>query len=147
MGCDRYWTRDEAFTLVRSPIPTATSRAREFDDTLDYLAGGGQSLRMQYADVFGKIDLDPDGFQTRAGRVQREFLQNIGVIPETGVVRVRLKNRLLGSVEESFMRLIDPGDVFIIAGRPVRLERTGQMEAFVTRADGGNPHDSALERP
>jgi ATP-dependent Lhr-like helicase len=139
MGCDRYWTRDEAFDLVRSAWPYRDLTRADFNDTLDYLAGGGESLRLQYADVFGKIDLDPDGFQTRPGRVQREFLQNIGVIPETGVVRVRLKNRVLGSVEESFMRYLNPGDVFIIAGRPVRLERTGQMEAFVTRADGSPP--------
>jgi ATP-dependent Lhr-like helicase len=139
MGCERYWTRDEAFALIRSTYPYRDLPRADFDATLDYLAGGGQSLRMQYADVFGKIDLDADGFQTRQGRVQREFLQNVGVIPETGVVRVRLKNRVLGTVEESFMRLIDPGDVFIISGRPVRLERTGQMEAFVTRADGALP--------
>ncbi len=139
MGCERHWAREEAFALVRSAWPYRDLARADFDDTLDYLAGGGQSLRLQYADVFGKIDLDADGFQTRAGRVQREFLQNVGIIPETGVVRIRLKNRVLGSVEESFMRLINPGDVFVISGRPVRLERTGQMEAFVTRADGSLP--------
>ena len=139
MGCERYWTREEAFALVRAAWPYRELTRRDFDDTLDYLAGGGKSLRQQYTEVFGKIDLDEEGFQTRAGRVQQEFLQNIGVIPETGVVQVRLKNRVLGSVEEGFMRLINPGDVFVIAGRPVRLERTGQMEAFVTRADGAVP--------
>jgi ATP-dependent Lhr-like helicase len=139
MGCERRWTRDEALALVRSAFPYRDLSQRDFDDTLDYLAGGGKSLRQQYAEVFGKIDLDDEGFQTREGRVRREFLQNVGVIPETGVVRVRLKSRVLGSVEESFMRLIDPGDVFVIAGRPVRLERAGQMEAFVTRADGATP--------
>ena len=113
---------------------------------LDYLAGGGASLRQQYADVFGKIDLDDEGFQTRPGRVQREFLQNVGVIPETGVVQVRLKNRLLGSVEESFMRMLKIGDVFVISGRPVRLERTGQMEAFVTARGWRPAHHPALER-
>ena len=139
MGCERYWLRDEALALVRSAWPYRELTRQDFDATLDYLAGGGQSLRLQYAEVFGKIELDDEGFQTRPGRVQREFLQNIGVIPETGVVQVRLKNRLLGSVEESFMRLMNPGDVFIISGRPVRVERTGQMEVFVTRADGSLP--------
>ena len=59
---------------------------------LDYLAGGGKSLRQQYTEVFGKIELDDDGFRTRPGRVRREFLQNIGVIPNVGQVRVRLQN-------------------------------------------------------
>ena len=31
------------------------------------------------------------------------------------------------------------GDVFMIAGRPVRLEKVTQMEAWVSRADGALP--------
>ncbi|HTG44622.1 MAG TPA: helicase, partial [Verrucomicrobiae bacterium] len=74
-------------------------------------------------------------FETRPGRVQRDLLQNIGVIPNEGMVAVKLKGRTLGSVEEIFLRQLQIGDVFIIAGRPVRLERSGMMECFVTRAD------------
>lgn len=139
MGCDGYWTREDALELVRNAYPYRNLSKKDFDETLDYLAGGGQSLRQQYAEVFGRIELDDEGFQTREGRVRREFLQNVGVIPETGVVRVRLKTRVLGTVEESFMRMINVGDVFVIGGRSVRLERTGQMEVFVTRADGELP--------
>ena len=46
--------------------------------------------------------------------MQREFLQNIGVIPNVGQVRVRLQKRSLGSVEEFFMRMMKTGDVFVI---------------------------------
>ena len=106
---------------------------------LDYLAGGGESLRQQYAEVFGKIELDDEGFRTREGRVRRDFLQNIGVIPSVGQVRVRTRSQSLGSVEESFIRQIKIGDVFLIAGRPVRLEKVNQMEAWVARADGALP--------
>ena len=37
----------------------------EGDDVLDYLAGGGKSLRQQYTEVFGKINLADDAFETR----------------------------------------------------------------------------------
>src|SRR6185436_16191822 len=65
--------------------------------------------------------------------------QNLGVIPNEAALRVKLKHRVLGLVEESFIRQIAPGDVFLLAGRPVRLERVGVMEAFVTRADHATP--------
>jgi ATP-dependent helicase Lhr and Lhr-like helicase len=42
-------------------------------------------------------------------------------------------------IEEIFVRNLKPGDIFIIAGRPVRLERIGMMECFVTRADSAVP--------
>ncbi len=139
MGCTQRWTRAEALVLVRRAYPFRDLAEEEFSDVLNYLAGGGESLRRQYTEVFGKIELDADGFQTREGRVRREFLQNIGTIPSVGSVRVRLKTRMLGSVEESFIRQLRIGDVFVLGGRPVRLEKVTQMDAWVARADGALP--------
>jgi ATP-dependent Lhr-like helicase len=139
MGCTAHWSRTDALALVRRAYPFRALSVEVFDDVLDYLAGGGASLRRQYTEVFGKIDLDDDGFRTKPGRVQRDFLQNVGVIPSVGQVRVRLRHRALGSVEEMFIRQLRIGDVFIMAGRPVRLEKVTQMEAWVERADGALP--------
>jgi ATP-dependent Lhr-like helicase len=139
MGCTRPWKRTDAFELVRGAYPYRDLTEAEFNDVLDYLAGGGKSLRQQYTEVFGKINLTDDLLETRGGRVQRDLLQNIGVIPNEGVVRVRLKGRTLGMIEEIFVRNLQVGDIFIIAGRPVRLERIGMMECFVSRADSAVP--------
>ena len=139
MGCTREWPRREALALVRQAYPFCELAQEEFDDVLDYLAGGGRSLRQQYTDVFGKIELDDEVFRTRDGRVRRDFLQNIGVIPNVGSVRVRAKTRVLGTVEEMFIRSIRPGDVFMMSGRPVRLDKVTQMEAWVTPAPKAIP--------
>lgn len=139
MGCIRAWQRSDAFELVRGAYPYRALPQSDFDDVLDYLAGGGKALRQQYTEVFGKINLTDDAFETRSGRVRRDLLQNIGVIPNEGVVRVKLKGRTLGMIEEIFVRNLQVGDIFIIAGRPVRLDRIGMMECFVTRADSAVP--------
>src|SRR5688572_17132594 len=139
MGCTRPWQRAEALELARGAYPYRDLTAAEFGDVLDYLAGGGKALRQQYTEVFGKINLADDAFETRGGRVQRDLLQNIGVIPNEGVVRVKLKGRTLGMIEEVFLRNLQAGDIFIIAGRPVKLERIGMMECFVSRADSAVP--------
>jgi ATP-dependent Lhr-like helicase len=139
MGCTQRWTRAEALALVRCAYPFRDLPEQDFHDVLDYLAGGGASLRQRYSEVFGKIELDDDGFQTRPGRVQRDFLQNVGTIPSVGQVRVRAGHRVLGSVEEFFMRQISIGDVFVLAGRPVRLDKVTQMDAWVTPAPGARP--------
>ncbi len=139
MGCTRRWPRTEALALVRRAYPFRDLTESDFADVLDYLAGGGKALRQQYTEVFGKITLDDDSFETREGSVRRDLWQNMGVIPREGVVVVKLKRRPLGMLEESFVRRLQPGDVFIIGGRPVRLERVGMMECFVTRADKSVP--------
>jgi ATP-dependent helicase Lhr and Lhr-like helicase len=139
MGCTDRWSRADALALVRRAWPYRELSAEELGDVLDYLAGGGKSLRQAYSELFGKIALDDEGFETREGRVRRDFMQNIGTIPDTASVRVRLKTQKLGSVEESFMRQLKIGDVFIVAGRAVRLEKVAQMDAWVSRADGETP--------
>ncbi len=139
MGCTERWARPAAYELVRRAYPYRALKQEDFDLVLDYLAGGGRALRRQYAETFGKIDLDDESFETRLGRVRTDLLQNIGVIPNEGMVAVRLKGRTIGLIEESFLRLLQVGDVFIIAGRPVRLDRVGAMECFVTPADGVVP--------
>ena len=141
LGCLGEVDCGAAFELVRRAWPYRDLTRTEFDEVLDYLAGGGKSLRRQYTDVFGKIVLDEARgvYEARPGAARRDFLQNVGTIPNEGVVRVLLRNTQLGTVEESFLRNLRPGDVFTLGGRPVRLERTGMMEAFVTRADGATP--------
>lgn len=139
MGCIQQWSRGAAYELVRKAHPYRDLSQADFDAVLDYLAGGGKALRQQYSDTFGKIELDDHSFITRSGRVQRDLLQNIGVIPNEGMVAVKLKGKTLGLVEEIFLRQLQPGDVFIIAGRAVRLERVGMMECFVARADSAVP--------
>jgi len=139
MGCTQTWSRADAFLLVRRAYPFRELAREEFDDVLEYLAGGGESLRRQYTEVFGKIELDDECFRTREGRVRRDFLQNIGVIPNVGVVRVRARTRALGSVEEMFIRQLRVGDIFMMSGRPVRLDKVTTMEAWVTPAPGALP--------
>jgi ATP-dependent helicase Lhr and Lhr-like helicase len=139
MGCIQKWTRAKALELVRGAYPYRDLRDNEFNDVLDFLAGGGKALRQQYTEVFGKIHLDDETFETKTGAVRRDLLQNIGVIPSEGMVAVRMKRRTLGQVEEIFLRNLQPGDVFIIAGRAVKLERVGAMECFVTDAKHATP--------
>src|SRR6185436_7136225 len=56
MGCIRRWARAEALALVRGAYCYRGLSEKDFGDALDYLAGGGQALRQQYSEVFGKIN-------------------------------------------------------------------------------------------
>jgi ATP-dependent Lhr-like helicase len=139
MGCVREWGLDEAYDRVVRAWPYRNLTRGDFDSVVDYLAGGGAALRRQYSDVFGRIQLEGDRFEARAGASRRDFLQNIGTIPTEGVVRVFLRAQSLGTVEESFVRQLKIGDVFTLGGRPVKVERIGGMECWVSRADGQTP--------
>lgn len=130
---------DEIFATITRAYPFRDLSRAAFQRILQYLEGGGESLAPQYSGIFGKIRMD-DGIVALAHpRIAREFLVNIGTIVSEGFVDVLLRRRRLGSVEENFVKQLQLGDLFILAGRVLRLIDTGVNEAHVERADGHLP--------
>ncbi len=130
---------EEAFAIVRRAYPFRALEREEFDRVVNYLCGGGESLQRQYAGLFGKISVLDGVISLAHPRVARQFLVNIGTIVSEGFVSVLLGRRRLGSVEEGFIKQLQPGDLFVLGGRVVRLIETGVQEAYVERADGHLP--------
>jgi ATP-dependent Lhr-like helicase len=65
---------------------------------------------------------------------------NIGTIAGDATVDVKwLRGGSLGTVEESFVSRLDPGDRFLFAGRPLVLFRFDGLTAWVKRARGAAP--------
>jgi ATP-dependent Lhr-like helicase len=133
-------TPDEAFALVRRSYPFRNLSRANFDRVLRYLAGGGAALEKQYETMFGKARVDARGcLVLTAPRVAREFYQNIGTIAAESMVQVQLGRKKLGQVEESFMKGLRPGDVFVLNGRTIRLVETRLLTAKVAAADSSVP--------
>ena len=129
-----YTERSAWITLRRADAFRELKRA-EFKRVLRYLEGGGVSLEAQYKNTFGKIEIR-DGFLVTVSKaVERDYLVNVGTIAATGTVRVVLGRKHLGEVEEGFAKSLQPGDIFVIAGRVVRLEECGVDVLHVSAAD------------
>lgn len=130
---------DDAFEIITRAYPFRELTREEFDRIVNYLEGGGVSLEKQYAGVFGKIKIVDRKIDIVHAKAARELLVNLGTIVSEGMVSVLLKHRRLGAVEEGFIKQLQLGDLFILAGRVVRLIDTGVNEAQVERADGHLP--------
>lgn len=133
-------TPDECFEVIRRAFSFHELTRQEFDRLQKYLEGGGRSLEKQYRETFGKIIVREDGvLATPSPKVEREYLANVGVIASEGMVSVWLGRRRLGQIEESFLKRLKEGDIFVLAGRTVRLIETGVMEIKVEDAKGRLP--------
>ncbi len=132
---------DELFALVRRCWNYRDMDRTRFDAVLRYLEGGGTSLETQYRGQFGKIAIEAGSGRVvpAHGRVAREFLLNAGTIASEGMVHVVLGRRVLGEVEESFVRGLARGDVFVLGGRTVRLMEAGVQEIRVQDAGRAAP--------
>ncbi len=130
---------EDAWSLVRRAYPFRDLNRAEFERVVNYLEGGGRSLEKQYRANFGKIVVVDDFLAVPSKKVEREYLANVGVIHTEGMVTVYLGKRKLGQVEESFMKRVKIGDIFVLAGRIVKLIETGVGEATVEDASGRLP--------
>ncbi len=132
-------TRESVLATVRAAFPFRSLTEAELDRVLNYLEGGGRSLEKQYRENFGKIVWRDGRLGVPNKKVEREYLANVGVIHTEGMVSVLLGKRRLGQIEEGFLKRLKLGDIFVLAGRTVRLMETGVAEARVEDAVGRLP--------
>lgn len=139
MAMEGGYTREAVLQTVRSAFAFRDLTEGELDRVINYLEGGGRSLERQYRENFGKIMWADDQLVVPNKKVEREYLVNIGVIHTEGMVSVILGRRRLGQVEESFLKRLKIGDIFVLAGRMIRLIETRVAEVKVEDATGRLP--------
>ena len=67
----------------------------------------------------------------------RQYRMNIGTIVESPMMKVKLRNRTLGSIEENFVVNLSPGDTFLFGGQVLTFEGISNAAVMVSRAKGG----------
>lgn len=132
MSIERPWDIEEAWALVRRAGPYTDLPRKDFDDVLEYLAGGGRVLER-----YGKILIEEGKFRVASRQIARDYYMNIGTISDDFQVKVVTRaNRRLGEVEEGFLAALQPDEAFTIGGKAVVLERLHGNVAVVRPAYG-----------
>lgn len=130
---------DELYDEVRSTAAYAELSPESWAWCLAFVQQGGPSLTA-YPDYKRAVPDDRGVWHVPEARLARRHRANIGTIVSDASMAVQyLGGAKLGSVEESFVARLKPGDVFLFAGRQLELVRTHEMTAFVRRASGRKP--------
>ncbi|MEN9773096.1 MAG: hypothetical protein RL322_166 [Pseudomonadota bacterium] len=119
---------------VRSTHAYRTLSDDEWSWAMDFVVRGGDSL-VAYPD-YRKLVLDSGGcWRVTDAAIARRHRQAIGTIVGESEVSVRsLTGARLGSVEESFVSRLKPGECFVFGGRVLELVRFRDLEAWVRTA-------------
>ncbi|HEX6244808.1 MAG TPA: hypothetical protein VFZ61_28005, partial [Polyangiales bacterium] len=119
---------------VRSTHAYAELRDDEWQWVLDFVTRGGDALRA-YPE-FQRVLVSEDGtYHVGDKQIARRHRMSIGTIVSDASVTVKyVGGGALGSVEESFIARLNPGDKFIFAGKPLEFVRVRDMVAWVRRA-------------
>jgi ATP-dependent Lhr-like helicase len=102
---------------------------------LDFAARGGPALAA-YPN-FARIKERFGRWYIASPAIARRHRMSIGTIAGDATVEVKwLRGGRLGTVEESFISRLSPGDRFLFAGRPLVLFRCDGLTAWVKRSRG-----------
>jgi len=119
---------------VRSTYAYSELGTEEWSWALDFVCRGGRALGA-YPDFCRVVPGDDGRYRVTSQRVARLHRMGIGTITSDSEVSVRYsRGQRLGSIEESFVSRLKPGDVFNFSGRRLQLVRFREMTAFVRNA-------------
>lgn len=105
----------------------------EWQWVLDFLTNGGDALRA-YPE-YSRIVANDGRFVVDNAEIAKRHRMSIGTIVGDAQIGVfYLRGSPLGSVEESFIARLKPGDRFVFAGTPLEFVRVRDMKAWVKRA-------------
>ena len=130
---------DTLYDQVRSTVAYADLPRDSWDWCLSFVRQGGPSLAA-YPDYRRAVP-DEDGvWRVPDARLARRHRMNIGTIVSDATMSVQyLGGGRIGSIEESFVARLKPGDCFLFGGRLLELVRIHEMTAWVRRTTGKRP--------
>ncbi len=132
-ACAGPFAADALYDEVTTAAPYAALSRTDFDDCLSFVVDGGYALKVY--DRYKRLACDRDGLYRLVRPAQaRRYRMNAGVIVTLPMLKVRFgRGRVLGEVEEHFVRGLTPGDTFAFAGRILRFERIRELSVEVSR--------------
>ena len=128
---------DELLAEVRTAHAYAGLTDAEWQWVIAFASGGG--VLSAYPE-YRRIVADGAGiYRVPDARVARRHRAQVGTIVSDASVNVQfMRGGRIGTVEESFLAKLQPGEAFLMGGRTVEFVRMREMTAWVRRASSGS---------
>ena len=136
VACSGAFDPDALYHEVIRAAPYADMGRQEFDEVVGFVSNGGYALAAY--PQYNRLATLKDGMVAlREARMARQYRMNIGTIVESPMMKVKLRNRTLGSIEENFVVNLSPGDTFLFGGQVLTFEGISNAAVMVSKARGG----------
>lgn len=132
LALENSYTREEFMQEVKQTYAYRDLLDEDLDWALRYVVHGGDSLAA-YPD-FHRVSLKEGRYQITDARVARMHRMAMGTIAGDIVMQVKYASgRTLGTVEESYIVRLKPGDCFQFAGKTLELMMIREGSAIVKK--------------
>ena len=112
---DRIHIKD-LFKLIKKSYSYRNLHYADFMEIINYLSG--KYIDLEERHVYAKIWHDEEtGMIGKKGKLARVlYMTNIGTIPDESHITVKIKDQIVGTIDEAFLEKLKRGDVFILGG-------------------------------
>jgi ATP-dependent Lhr-like helicase len=125
---------DEILGEVRGTFSFSSVTDDEWIWMLNFLTTGGDSLRAY--DEYRKVVIRGGLYKVENRALAMKHRLSVGTIVGDTSLFVRfVTGKYLGTIEESFISRLNPGDVFWFAGKSLELVRIKEMEVHVRKSN------------
>ena len=135
VACSGPFFADALFSEIITAAPYANLARAEFDDILSFVTNGGYVLQA-YSQYKRLVTLKDGSIMLCDTKMARQYRMNIGTIVESPMMKVKLRNRNLGSIEENFVVTLSPGDTFLFGGQVLCFDGISYATVMVSQAKG-----------
>jgi ATP-dependent helicase Lhr and Lhr-like helicase len=123
---------EEIFPEIKSTFSFSSISDEEWNWMLNFITTGGDSL--QAYDEYRKVVVRDGVYKVENRAIAMRHRLSIGTIVGDSSLHIRfVTGKYLGTIEESFISRLNPGDVFWFAGRNLELVRIKEMEVHVRK--------------
>ncbi len=127
---------EELLEEVRGTYAYRDLTGIEWQWVLDFITRGGEALRA-YPE-YQRVQVEDGVYRVTNAKIARRHLLSIGTITADASIDVRyLTGGRIGSVEETFISRLKPGEQFFFAGKSLEFVRVRNMVAQVRKGHGG----------
>ncbi len=124
----------ELLAEVRTTHAYADLSDQEWAWALGFVTNGGETLRAY--EQYNKLAATEGVYRPTSRQIAQYHRMSIGTITSDGMIKVSyLKGGALGTIEESFIARLRPGDRFVFAGRVLELVLVKEMTAYVRKSN------------
>ena len=123
----------ELFEEIKKTFCFRFIERKDWEWLLGYITTGSSSL-IAY-DEFRKVEIENNLFIVKDRRIAMRHRMSMGTIVSDASLRVKFQHgKYLGSIEETFISRLKPGDVFWFAGMSVEFIRIREITVTVRKA-------------
>lgn len=128
------FSKEELYIEIRQTFAYRDLQEADLDWVLKFIVHGGDSLNA-YPD-FHRVELVDGRYQVTNPRIARLHRMAMGTIAGELVMQVKYASgRTLGTVEESYITKLKPGDCFQFAGKTLELMMIREGAAIVKKSN------------